>query len=298
MIRYLYTVVFFLIRYSGLAALIRFVYARNRVSIVLYHNPAPDDFKRHLEYISRKYNLISLPDLRHAMNIGNMKSIPKYALIVTMDDGWKENFELVPLFMKYGFRPTIFLTSHIVGTNRHYWWTHCPEKEIDHLKVLSGEKRAAILMEKYAFEKNMEFPGDRQALSYDEIHKMKEYVDFGLHTCYHPILPKCSHAEKKEEIFSCVSKVEEVLGYRADTFAYPNGDYDQESIEMLKEAGVKIARSIDAGWNDNLSDPYRLKVTGVSDNASLTKLIAELTGISMFVQYMVYGSFNGKKNKI
>lgn len=298
MVKYLYHIVFFLVRFSGIASVIRFLFARNKVSIVLYHNPTYSDFNRHLEYLSRKYNLISLTQLGDAIASGNMASIPKYAMVVTMDDGWKENYELMPLFIKYGFRPTIFLASHIVGTDRHYWWTHCPDKVVDDLKILPETQRLAILREKYGFERQKEYPGDRQALSFDEIGRMTEFVDFGMHTCYHPILPKCTDEEKRNEILPCREKVEEILGHTVSSFAYPNGDYDDDCIKILKEAKVKLARSIDAGWNTHLSDPYRLKVTGVSDNASLTKLIAELTGISMYIQYLVFGSFNGKKNVI
>lgn len=297
MIKHIYNIVFFLIRFTGFAALIRFLCARNSVSIVLYHNPDRDDFENHMAYISRKYNLISLSQLADAIATRNMKSIPRYALAVTMDDGWKENFDLVPVFNKYRFRPTIFLASHIVGTDRHYWWTHCPEEALDSLKDLPEKQRLSALRE-YGFELKNEYPGDRQALNLEEIMQMATMVDFGLHTCYHPILPKCTADEKREEIIPCRQKVEEILGRPVSAFAYPNGDYDEECIEILKEAGVKIARSIDAGWNNHHSHPYRLKVTGVSDNASLTKLIAELTGISMFVQYLVNGSFNGKKNRI
>ena len=94
----------------------------------------------------------------------------------------------------------------------------------------------------------------------------------------------------------CKSEIERILGNQIDTFSYPNGDYDDECIELLKECGLKIARTTDAGWNNQGSDPLKLKVTGVSDHGSLNKLIAELTGIPMYFQYFFEGSLNGVKN--
>ncbi len=152
------------------------------------------------------------------------------------------------------------------------------------------------MKEKYQYFPDKEYRGDRQALNLSEIEEMKEYVDFSLHTCYHPILTRCSLEEKRKEIMECKSEIERILGSQIDSFSYPNGDYDDECIELLKECGLKIARTTDAGWNSQASDPLKLKVTGVSDHGSLNKLIAELTGIPMYFQYFFEGSLNGVKN--
>jgi hypothetical protein len=93
-------------------------------------------------------------------------------------------------------------------------------------------------------------------------------------------------------------RLRELLGMPVTAFACPNGDYDSEVIDLLKESNIRVARTIDAGWNNRKSDPYKLKVTGVSDNASITKLASEMTGISRFMQYLLKGSFNGLKPRI
>ena len=40
------------IRWSGLATLIRYTITRNRVSILVYHNPSREVFERHLGYLA------------------------------------------------------------------------------------------------------------------------------------------------------------------------------------------------------------------------------------------------------
>jgi poly-beta-1,6-N-acetyl-D-glucosamine N-deacetylase len=292
----IYSLIHLLIRFSGIADLCRLIFAKNNVSIILYHNPKPEIFEKHLKYLCRRYNLISLAEFSQAICTKDWKSIPSYALIITMDDGWKENYNLLPVIIQFRIRPTIFLTSHIINTERHFWWTTCNIKDIERLKNIPNKQRMNELLEECKYYPEKEYVSDRQALNIPEIKIMKDYVDFGLHTCFHPILTSCSHEEKRNEIMISKITIERILGRVTETFAYPNGDYDQECIEMLKECGIKIARTIDAGWNNKSSDPYKLKVTGVSDDGSISKLMAELTGIPMFFQYLSKGSFNGRKN--
>jgi len=295
MIRLLYSLVHGFIRYSGTALIIRLILARKKVTMVLYHNPAPDVFEKHLNYISRNYNLISLREFSEAYFSEKLYTLPKYALVITLDDGWKENYRLLPVIRKYRFRPTVFLTSNLINTERHFWWTECSIKDLKRLKQIPNHQRLSELKARYGYYPEKEYPGDRQALNLQEVEEMNEAFDFGLHTCYHPVLNQCSVDEIGREIEACKTKIEAIQGHPIDTFSYPNGDYNEACIQLLKENGIKIARTTDTGWNDRLSDPYRLKVTGVSDNSSITKLVAELTGIPMFFQYAFQGSFNGVK---
>lgn len=288
MISRLFSFCYFLIRFSGLADFFRHCFSRNNVSIVMYHNPKPEVFEKHLKYINRKYNLISLSTFSEAFKSGNLQNIPKYALIVTFDDGWKENYHLLPLISQYKFRPTIFLTSHIIDTERCFWWTKCKAEEIEHLKKLPNRERLKHLKEKYRFHFKKNYSGERQALNLAEINKMKAHIDFGLHTCYHPILTQCTFQEKRAEIIECKNEIERKIGTQPEFFAFPNGDYDAECIEILQECGVTFARTTEVGWNNHKSHPHKLKIRAISDNGSVTKLAAELTGIPLFIQSLLF----------
>jgi len=287
-----------IIRFSGVAFLIRKVIARKNVTIVLYHNPTPENFEEHLRYLSKRYNFISFSDLSEALYSCNWQNIPNYAMVITFDDGWKENFRLLDIIIKYKIKPIIFLTTNLINTERKLWWTECRISEINRLKKIPNHQRLSELKEKSNFLQGKEFPGNRQILDLNEIEKMKSYVEFGLHTCYHPVLTKCTEDEKRTEIIEGKSYVEELLDMTFDTFSYPNGDYDDECINILKENNIKTARTTDAGWNCIKTDPYKLKITGVSDNGSTNKLASELTGIPLYIQYFLKGSFLGLKEKL
>jgi peptidoglycan/xylan/chitin deacetylase (PgdA/CDA1 family) len=287
-----------IIRFSGIAFLIKKVIARKKATIIVYHNPTPQKFEEHLGYLSKRYNFISLSELSTALYSGNWKNIPDYAMVITFDDGWKENFNLLDIIIKYKIKPIIFLTSHIINTEKKFWWTECRSQDLSILKKISNGQRLLELQEKSDFHQEKEFPGDRQALNMPEIEKMKGFVEFGLHTCYHPVLTKCTKDEKRSEIIEGKVKVEELLEIPCETFSYPNGDYDDECIRILKETNIKIARSVDIGWNSYKTDPYKLKITGVSDDGSINKLASELTGIPMYFQYFSQGNFSGIKAKL
>jgi peptidoglycan/xylan/chitin deacetylase (PgdA/CDA1 family) len=224
--------------------------------------------------------------------------MPKYALLITFDDGWKENFNLADIISEYKVKPVIFLSTHLINTYRNFWFTICDATETKRLKKMATDQRLDHLLKGYDYFLEKEFPENRQVLNLEEIRKMKDIVDFGSHSCFHSILTKCSSQEKNKEIYRSLEKLEELLGMPVKSFAYPNGDVDEETIEILKTSNIKIARTTDAGWNNRKSDPYRLKVTGVSDNATINKLASELTGISMFIQYLLKGSFDGTKPMI
>ncbi len=295
--RFILSVLYLGLRFSGIAFVIRTLGSRNKVSILMYHNPEPKFFEKHLRFITRWYNPISILDLMEAYETKDFSKLPKYAVVFSFDDGWKENYHLLPIIKKHQIKPIIFLNTSIVNTHRHYWWTECREEEVESLKVKPNQKKLEILRDKYGFYPEKEFPGDRQALDIRELKELKEYVDFGLHTGFHPILTRCNSEEKQKEILDGIGQLERSLDVRFETFSYPNGDYDEECISILNKANIKLARTTDAGWNDEKTNPYKLKVTGVSDNASLNKLVCELAGISMYFQYFFLGSFAGLKNK-
>jgi poly-beta-1,6-N-acetyl-D-glucosamine N-deacetylase len=284
-----------LIRFSGTAMLFRKVFARNNVTIVMYHRPDEDIFRSHLNYFSKRYSFISMYDLLKFFYSDGQFVLPKYALLITFDDGWKENFKLIDVIAEYKIRPVVFLSSHLVNTNRNFWFTICGQEEKKRLKKMPANERLKELSIAYGYYPEKEFPENRQVLSIEEIQKMKNLADFGSHTCFHPVLSKCTAKEKSKEIHGSIDWLEEILEMPVTFFAYPDGDYDNETIEILKTSNIKIARTTDAGWNNRNSDPFRLKITGVSDNASLNKLASELTGISMFIQYLLKGSLKGVK---
>jgi peptidoglycan/xylan/chitin deacetylase (PgdA/CDA1 family) len=265
----------FAIRWSGLP-LMRNTYARNRVSILVYHDPQPSVLDKHLTYLAKHYRFISLDRLVAAIRLDDWATIPPKSLVVTLDDGYRGNFELLAVFAKHSLVPTIYLSTQIVATRRHYWWTF--EADSQHLKRVPNSARIRILSEKYGFKQTTEYEQhDRQSLSAEEITLMRDAVDFGAHSRFHPILPMCAADECRQEIVVSKEEVETLARKPCHHFSYPNGSYGHREVEMVREAGYASARTTDVGWNSSNTDVFRLKAIEVSDDASINRLAANLT---------------------
>ena len=136
--------------YSGLLHLYLFLrdnlFGSEKVRILLYHrvldlqrekNPyslpgiivSVKMFDEQMKYLSENYNVISLEHLVDSLK--NNLPFPKKGVVITFDDGWKDNYSSAfPILKKYNLAATIFLTSGYIGTNKTFW----PEQVISILK--------------------------------------------------------------------------------------------------------------------------------------------------------------------
>jgi peptidoglycan/xylan/chitin deacetylase (PgdA/CDA1 family) len=266
---------------TGIAGAIRTFLWRDRVAILLYHDPAPETLDRHLTYLRTMCELVTLDDVAQP---GNGR--PRAA--ITFDDGHAGNARLLPIFIKHNVRPTIFLCSRIVGRRRRHWWLHpgAQQAGVERLKRQTNAERLAEL-QPLGFEQD----SDDQAtgLSLEQIDAMRHVVDFQAHTRFHPILTRCSDRECEDEINLCRHEVEMLTQNPCQRFAYPNGNYGSREIELVKAAGYKSARTCDIGWNDWRTDPFRQRTIIIDDEASPRWFAAQLTGIPGFLTYLRRG---------
>ncbi len=259
---------------------------------MLYHNPKPDIMGNHLQFLKKHFNFITLDTVVDAIYTEDWSLIPKNSIVITIDDGFKDNFKLQNIFKKYEVTPTIYICSHIVNTNRKFWFEAGMEDphvyfHDDHVELLNN------LSENYGFEPTKEYPA-RQALDIKEIVEMTPHVNFQSHTKFHPLLSKCSDVESFSEIQESKDRLTEMLNNQIPHFSYPVGNYTDREVQYAKKAGYKSARTCDLGWNTMHTDPFRLKAMGIDDNASINEFLSQLYGIAGFIRFAKQGSFTGK----
>jgi len=281
--------VFKILRYSGLAFLFREGFQRNRLSILMFHDIDQKTAKQSFEYLTRHYNIISLQTYLEARQSGDLSRLPKKALIITFDDGHKQNYQIYPILQSLGVPATIFLCSGIVDTHRHYWFKENKTGlSTDSLKKISHQERLQKLAVA-GFQPEKEYE-DRQALTKEEIEEMKTAIDFQAHTVFHPCLPTCTRAEAKWEIDTSKQDLETKYDLDIRAFAYPNGDYSDRDIDLLKEAGFQLAVTVDHGYNTSDTDLFRLKRLSSNDTSNMDELIVKASGLWGFIKKL-----SGKK---
>lgn len=262
-----------LVRRSGVEVLVRRTISRDKVGILVYHDPSPEQLEAHLEFLSKRYRFVTMTDLSTALATGDWSEIPRNALAVTFDDGHHGNRELVTLLERFGVRPTIYLCSGVVRGDGLFWF-RLPGVDPEPLKLMSPAERT-IALQATGLPPEL----DRHALTPSEVRAMAPAVDFGSHTLSHPVLPLCTDATAAEEITASRIDVEEISGLPCSHLSYPNGDYTEREIGFARAAGYASARTTEIGWNGRAADPLRLRIVSLADFASVDVLAAHLAGL-------------------
>ena len=249
---------------------------KRRVGIIVYHDPDPTEFAKSIAYIKRHCSLISLSQLVESLNSRRWDALPDRAIVITIDDGHRGNYELAETLRSLEAPVTIYLTSQVIDTNRRFWWTVTEDPEA--LKSVPNADRLARLRDMGFIQEEEVVGMERQALSGDEIRALSDAVEFGAHTRFHPILPMCDDQTAREEIVSGRLEVSEISGQPCQHFAYPNGDACERDEVLVREGGYSSARTIEAGWVDSSADRFRLPVISV-DEILVDRLVVDLAGL-------------------
>ncbi len=117
-------------------------------------------------------------------------------------------------------------------------------------------------------------------------HHLQEMTESGLvrvgsHTCHHKrLLDGLDKNEIDDEIISSKEVLQAMLNMEIDLFCYPNGDYNQYSLDVVNE-NYSAACSTMSGWNTPRTNMLLLKRIGVHEDISSNKykFLARLSGL-------------------
>jgi peptidoglycan/xylan/chitin deacetylase (PgdA/CDA1 family) len=208
-------------------------------------------------------------------------------VLLTVDDGWKENKEnIAEVAEQLQIPVTIFISTEPVEKEKRFWWTVVDDgrknkittKSIGELKHIPDEEKVKIIAQ---IEK--ELPKKRDALTVDEVKEIANgnFLTIGSHTVSHPILTQCKNEQSLFEINNSKQKLEDWLQKPVTSFAYPNGMYSEREKENLKDAGYTIAFNTIPGYvtKETLNSPFDIPRFDVLENVSLLENYCRMTGI-------------------
>jgi peptidoglycan/xylan/chitin deacetylase (PgdA/CDA1 family) len=254
-----------------------------------------DTFRRQMDYLAANFAALSLEE---AVARLKRKDLPDNAVVVTFDDGYRDNYSnAFPILKEFSIPATIFLTTGVIGSERVIWHdrvfsafreTRVPSligiggtSKNYSLTTLDGKLFALREFLRLVFSQKEDERlrwidwlidelqvTDRKLvsglmLSWDEARRMlNDGIAFGSHTVTHPILSRQSREEVWQELWQSKQDIENNLGARVVTFAYPNGnvgDFDESTKDLLREAGYQCAVTTCSGSNDCDQDLFELR---------------------------------------
>lgn len=185
-------------------------------------------FEENMEYLSREgYETISLNELEGYLN--KEQNLKGKVVAITFDDGLKtNNIYATPILKKYGFQATEFL---ITGRNSSHIYDFDPD--------------------------NLQF------LCYSEIKEMNnsgiwnfESHTFGMHGRLKDRTPIMIDYTYDQIVKDLKMTQEQISPYNDDVryLAYPYGQYDQEALKAVRDAGFHMAFTTQTG-NAHIGDP-------------------------------------------
>src|SRR5258708_7780847 len=71
------------VRHRGLEALLRRTLYRGKVGVIVYHDPTPERFEKHMRFLSQRYNFVTMMQLTEAPRTGDRSEMPANALVIT-----------------------------------------------------------------------------------------------------------------------------------------------------------------------------------------------------------------------
>jgi peptidoglycan/xylan/chitin deacetylase (PgdA/CDA1 family) len=129
------------------------------------------------------------------------------------------------------------------------------------LRLLADDHREAALEELERLP-GISTSGDLSArpMDADELRQLAAdgRVCIGAHTLTHPVLPALSREQKVRQVELCAAQCRDLVGETPRLFAYPYGDLDPETVDVVRAAGYTMACSTreDLVWQGD--DPILL----------------------------------------
>jgi peptidoglycan/xylan/chitin deacetylase (PgdA/CDA1 family) len=235
-----------------------------------YHHTAAE-FRSHLEWLGKHTTPLALDDLP-AWN-GGAKTYSKPPILITFDDGYRNNYTVAaPILKELGMPAVFFLSTSMIGSDNVLWpdevflrvqhWrgpgflhpngqpmflaedpaarTFAAYQVVEACKVVSESERLAYIDSLRRNSPGLEVMADREAqefMSWEEARALVEMgFDVGSHTVTHPILSQIAAEQLTRELFESRSTIQAKTGSPCRALAYPNGRPENLSGEVLRTA--------------------------------------------------------------
>lgn len=246
-------------------------------TVLMYHGVSSDlraGFEQQIAFLARHCRAIRPENYRTEVG-----SIRRPAVLLTFDDGFRNNADLVaPILMRHKVPAVFFISSRHCKAGKYLWFTYLrmlerffPGDSI-HFEgatiSLRGEARSRGIQEltkqilalrphPWAGYEAMEsqlpalesfvpaeiLADEAQGTTADQIRELAncDLFTIGGHTVDHPQLTLCSEDEVERQMLENKAWLEATTGKRCALFAYPQANFNSPIAQKCRHAGFEQA---------------------------------------------------------
>lgn len=251
----------------------------------------PEDlFESQIKYLIKNYNIVSMDVVSECFLSGRL--FPKKAVVVTFDDGYRDNYTAYKILKKYKISGTFYVVAGCIGGGEALWLfeilyliRNTKKKSIE-LEV-SGKyitKPIETSEEKIIFTRKiteiiksnnltvredvrnqlrsqlsdvtgLERRASQIMLTWEHLREMSNNgMIIGGHTLTHLNLPNAEPEDARREIYECKHLLEEKLQKPVLHFSYPNGGNYQYYNESIMHMVKEAGYLTSTTSNNGLAD--------------------------------------------
>lgn len=268
-----------------------------------------EDFDRQVAFLKQNFDVIGLNDLEQTINQPRGQFV-----MLTFDDGYRDNFELAfPILKSHSVPATFFIATGFVDRPRMPVWDELAWMlRTTSVKTLAANEwlPTSVSLSDQPFrrllavykslgteltEMYLEFLADslgtgrcpislasEQWMTWDMLREMQAGgMTFGGHTVNHPILANSTADQQDWEVGECQRRLVDELGGPIEAFSYPNGkrgDFNEFTRAALRSHGYRWAFSYSGGYcHSGHADHFDLPRTAVETDIDLSLFRAAAT---------------------
>jgi peptidoglycan/xylan/chitin deacetylase (PgdA/CDA1 family) len=257
---------------------------------LLPDEPDATDFSAQMDMIGRNFRVLPLREAVQRLRSG---SLPARSVCITFDDGYANNCDVaLPILKARSIPATVFVAPGFLSGGRMFNDTvieavrrapaeldltreglgrHVLADDAARVRAIAAIlpalkylpqaerlRRAAAVAERVGAR----LPDDLM-MTDDQVRRLhREGIEIGAHTMNHPILANTDEVTARREIVDSKERLEEMIGARVSSFAYPNGgptrDYTTRDVHLAREAGFDVAVSTAWGAATPQRDPLQI----------------------------------------
>ena len=240
------------------------------------------NFEKQVRFLEKHFNYCSAEDFFDG------KGTKGINIMLTFDDGYKDNYDIAaPILKKHKASTIFFLATAYIGTDKWLWHDKVryliqkgtlsfSDAEM-HLKRLNQGKPVDPSFGKFV---ELNFPKVapmRIMMNWKEITELNKFsFRIGGHTNNHVVLSELDYDAQYEELSKSVDVIEKYTETTCQYIAFPNGIFNADTLEALEALNIDYGLTTKKGINKPDTPKNELKRIGINASDSIYLLLLKI----------------------